>query len=162
MAERVKAGDKFPNTELRIHDGEKVNPVKTHDLLNGKLTVVFGVPGAFTPTCTNSHCPSYVRLSKDLKAKGVDQVVCVSVNDAFVMRHWGEFLKATEHVTFAGDGNGELARALGLVKDLTSAGMGLRCFRFAAIVQPDLSVKYVTVDEKEYGSTSADSIIAHL
>jgi glutaredoxin/glutathione-dependent peroxiredoxin len=125
---------------------------------------------------------SYVRLSKDLKAKGVDQVLCVSVNDAFVMRHWGEFLKATDHVAFAGaseippdglkvfkltflvsgDGNGDLARALGLVKDLTSAGMGLRCFRFAAIVQPDLTVKYVTVDDKEYGSTSADSIIAHL
>jgi len=123
--------------------------------------VIFGVPGAFTPTCSNQHCPSYVNNAKQLKEKGVEVVACTAVNDIFVLQAWGEHLKATNHVLFFGDGSAFLTKALGLEKDLVANGMGIRCYRFALIVDHG-KITHVAVDEGKYENTSAEAILAKL
>jgi len=133
----IKVGDRLPDGELNEFIEVETagcalgpNAFKVADLVQGKKIAIFGLPGAFTPTCSAKHVPGYVQHYDALKAKGVDEVWCVSVNDAFVMGAWGRDQKATGKVRMMADGSAAYTRALGLELDLTARGMGVRCQRF--------------------------------
>jgi peroxiredoxin len=137
----IKVGDKVPaGTLMEYYEVEKdgcsvgPNPVKVEDLTKGKKVVIFGLPGAFTPTCSAKHVPSYVQNYDKLKAKGVDTVACMSVNDAFVMGAWARDQKTGDKVRMLGDGSAEFTKALGLELDLNARGMGTRSQRFSMLV----------------------------
>ncbi len=129
----IKEGDKLPDATMHVMSDSGPKAVTTDDLFAGKKVVAFAVPGAFTPVCSQSHLPGYVVNSDKLKAKGVDSIVCISVNDAFVMHSWGKAQNADELV-MAGDGNGEFTRALGLETDCRGFGGGTRSQRYAMVV----------------------------
>jgi peroxiredoxin len=141
MAMTIKVGDKLPaGTLMEFYEVEKdgcsigPNPVKVEDLTQGKKVVFFGLPGAFTPTCSAKHVPSYVENYDKLKAKGVDTIACLSVNDAFVMGAWSRDQKTGDKVRMLADGSADFTKALGLELDLTARGMGVRCQRFSMLV----------------------------
>ncbi len=147
----VKIGDRIPDAQLyeSVEFGEAcpVGPSKVSvaEAAKGKKIVVFGLPGAYTPTCSAKHVPGYVELLGQLKAKGVDEVWCVSVNDGFVMAAWGRDQKAIGKVRMLGDGSAELTKKLGLELDLDGAGMGLRMKRFSMLVD-DGVVKQLNIE----------------
>jgi glutaredoxin/glutathione-dependent peroxiredoxin len=116
-------------------------PVKVGDAVKGKRIVIFGLPGAYTPTCSGQHVPGYVAQRAALAAKGVDEVWCVAVNDGFVMAAWGQQLHALEKVRMLGDGSGEFAKKLGLDVDLSQWGMGQRMARFSMLVENGVVTK---------------------
>ncbi len=130
----IKVGDKLPAGTLFEMSEEGPKPVSVADLTAGKRVVIFGLPGAFTPTCSALHVPGYVAQADQIKAKGVDEIVCVSVNDAFVMGAWGKDQKVGDKVRMLGDGSGLWTKALGLELDLVAKGLGLRCERFSMLV----------------------------
>jgi peroxiredoxin len=130
----IKVGDKFPSVKLKHMAEGGLEEVDTGTFLAGKKVVIFAVPGAFTPTCSAKHVPSFVRNFDALTEKGVDFIACVSVNDVFVMAAWGKDQKADGKVAMLADGNGELAKALGLEMDATGYGMGIRSQRYAMVV----------------------------
>ena len=137
----LKVGDRLPNGVLSEYievqtEGCSVGPnsFKVEDLVRDKKIVVFGLPGAFTPTCSAKHVPGYVAEFDALKAKGVDEIWCLSVNDAFVMGAWGRDQKAVGKVRMMADGSAEYAKKLGLEFDLSARGMGMRCQRFSMLV----------------------------
>jgi peroxiredoxin len=137
----IKVGDTLPAGTLSEFievegNGCSVGPntFKVEDLTRGKKVVIFGLPGAFTPTCSAKHVPSYLANYDKLKTKGVDDILCVSVNDAFVMGAWARDQKAGGKVRMMGDGSADYTKALGLVLDLTPKGMGVRCQRFSMLV----------------------------
>jgi peroxiredoxin len=139
----VKIGDRLPDgklaeaTEFDPVAGCPINPTDLNvgDALKGKRVVVFGVPGAFTPTCSAKHLPSYAQQADQLKAKGVEEIWCVAVNDAFVMAAWGRDQKASGKIRMLGDGSAAWAKALGLDLDLSARGMGVRLRRFSMLVE---------------------------
>ncbi|HET6612231.1 MAG TPA: peroxiredoxin [Kofleriaceae bacterium] len=141
----IAVGDKVPSITLKRLTDAGLTEVATDDLFRGKKVVLFGVPGAFTPTCHKSHLPGYIARAGELKAKGIDDIVCMAVNDPFVMKAWGESAGAGDAVTLLPDGNGELSRALGLEMDGSGAGLGTRCKRFSMIVD-DGVVKSLEVE----------------
>ncbi len=148
----IKVGDRLPaGTLMEYFDVEKdgcsigPNPVKVEDLTKGKKVVIFGLPGAYTPTCSAKHVPGYLANYDELKAKGVDEISCVSVNDAFVMAAWGQDRRPIGKVRMLGDGSADFAKKLGLELDLTGAGMGVRMNRFSMLVD-DGVVKQVNVE----------------
>src|SRR5213080_1426007 len=137
----IKVGDRLPAGTLQEFyeepkDGCAVgpNPVKIDALTKGHKVVIFGLPGAFTPTCSAKHVPSYIANYDALKAKGVDDIICMSVNDAFVMGAWAKDQKTEGKVRMMGDGSGSYTKALGLEFDLTPRGLGVRCQRFSALI----------------------------
>ena len=140
----IKAGDKVPSVTLTHMTPDGPKPITTDELFKGKKVVLFALPGAFTPTCSASHLPGFVVNADKIKAKGVDEVVCLSVNDAFVMDAWGKTQNA-EEIHMVGDGNADFAKAVGLELDLTARGMGIRLQRFAMIVE-DGVVKHINVE----------------
>ena len=129
----IQEGDKLPDATMHILQDGRPTPVSTGDLFAGKKVVLFAVPGAYTPTCTNDHLPGYVVNADAIKARGVDSIVCMAVNDAFVMDCWGKDKNADE-LLMVGDGNGDFTRALGLEMDGSGFGLGSRSQRFAMIV----------------------------
>lgn len=129
----VSVGDRVPSGTLKVMGEKGPQDLTTDELFNGKKVVLFAVPGAFTPTCSNAHLPGFVAQADTIKAKGVDAVVCLSVNDAFVMSAWGQAQNASELV-MAADGNGDFTEALGLTMDASGFGMGKRSQRYAMIV----------------------------
>ena len=138
----IKAGDRLPEgtlTEFIEVEGNGCsvgpNAFKVSDLTKGKKIAIFGLPGAFTPTCSAKHVPGYVEHFDALRAKGVDEVWCISVNDAFVMGAWGRDQQAGGKVRMMADGSAEFARATGLTLDLTARGMGLRSDRYSMLVE---------------------------
>ena len=149
----IKIGDSLPAatlTESAGHDDGKncpmpPTPVDIAALAAGKKIVIFGVPGAFTPTCSAQHVPSYVKNFDALKAKGVDEIVCMAVNDGFVMGAWGQTQNVAGKVRMMGDGSAAFTKALGLELDLTAKGMGVRCQRFSLLVENGV-VKQVNVE----------------
>ena len=141
----IKVGDKVPAATLRTKTADGIDEVKTDDLFGGKKVVLFALPGAFTPTCSAKHLPGFVEKAGDLKAKGVDAIACLSVNDAFVMGAWGKAQNADEIIMLA-DGNGELTAALGLELDGSGFGLGTRSQRFAMIVE-DGKVTHLNIEE---------------
>lgn len=158
----IAVGDKVPACDSLAVMGEKgPEKVGVDKLFGGKKVVLFAVPGAFTPGCSLTHLPGYVVKADEIKAKGVDDIVCMAVNDAFVMDAWGKQQNA-EQLTMLADGNGDFTRALGLEMDGTGFGMGQRCKRFAMIVE-DGVVKHLAVEPKG-GITvsSAEEILKEL
>ena len=130
----VKVGDTIPAMKLQAATPDGPKETSTAEVFNGKKVILFAVPGAFTPTCSARHMPGYLQNMEALKAKGVDTVACMAVNDAFVMAAWARDQGVDGQVTMLADGSGALTRALGLELDLTARGMGIRTQRFAMVV----------------------------
>ena len=156
----IKVGDEVPEGMLTVMGAEGPAGISTVDIFSGKKVVLFAVPGAFTPTCSMAHLPGFVVHVDAIKAKGVDTVACMSVNDVFVMDAWGKAANA-EHLMMLADGNGDFTKALDLVLDASVYGMGARSKRFAMIVD-DGVVSLLNVDEAALESTSAEAILAAL
>jgi peroxiredoxin len=142
--------------------GGTPQPIKTDDLFAGKKVVIFGLPGAFTPTCSAKHVPGFVQKAEEIRHKGVDVIACVSVNDAFVMGAWGEQQGVGEKVMMLADGNGEFTAALGLEMDATKFGMGKRSQRYSMLVDHGV-VKQLNVEEPgAFAVSSAEHILQQL
>jgi peroxiredoxin len=156
----IKVGDKVPEGMLTVMGAEGPAGISTVDIFSGKKVVLFAVPGAFTPTCSMAHLPGFVVHVDAIKAKGVDTVACMSVNDVFVMDAWGKAANA-EHLMMLADGNGDFTKALDLVLDASVYGMGARSKRFAMIVD-DGVVSLLNIDEAALEGTSAEAILAAL
>lgn len=157
----IKVGDKIPSVTVQVMGAEGPQAVTTDELFAGKKVVMFAVPGAFTPGCSNTHMPGFVVNADNIKAKGVDEIICTAVNDVFVMAAWGRDQNA-DHLTMLADGNGELATALGLAFDMSGFKLGaLRSQRYAMIVS-DGVVELLNVDTKGIDLSSAETILAAL
>ena len=156
----IQVGDKIHEGMFTVMGAEGPTGLSTADLFAGKKVVLFAVPGAFTPTCSAAHLPGFVVHVDDIKAKGVDTVACMSVNDVFVMHAWGQSANA-EHIQMLADGNGTFTEALGLVLDGSGFGMGARSKRFAMVVD-DGVVTLLNVDEAALEGSSAEAILAAL
>ena len=159
----IQVGDKIPTAKLRKVTPTGVEEVSSDDFFRGRKVVLFSVPGAFTPTCSNTHLPGYVASAADIKKRGVAEIACLSVNDAHVMRAWAEKQAATGIVTMLADGNAEFTRALGLDVDFSVAGMGIRAKR-AALIVDDGVVRSVEVEAKpsDVTGSGADRCLAAL
>jgi glutaredoxin/glutathione-dependent peroxiredoxin len=157
----IKVGDKVPSGTLHTMTAEGPGAVTTDELFKGKKVALFSVPGAFTPTCSAKHLPSFVNHAADLKAKGVDTIACMAVNDAFVMGAWGKDQKADGKVMMLADGNADYSKALGLDSDYSGYGMGVRGKRFSMVVD-DGVVTQLNVDDEGYGKTSAETMLEQI
>ena len=158
----IKVGDQLPSVTLQHKTADGIQSVSTDDFFKGKKVVIFAVPGAFTPTCSAKHLPGFVSNADVIKAKGVDEIACVSVNDAFVMDAWGQAQNAGRKVTMLADGSAMLAKALGLSLDLEDRGLGTRSQRYAMVVD-DGKVSVLNVEESgAFEKSSAETIIAAL
>ena len=165
----IKVGDRLPAGTLQeYHDVESEgcsigpNPVTIEQLTRGKKVVIFGLPGAFTPTCSAKHVPSYLANYDKLKAKGVDTIACLSVNDAFVMGAWGRDQHVGSKVRMLADGSAAFTKALGLELDLTARGMGVRCQRFSMLVD-DGVVKSLNIEAPgKFEVSGGDTMLAQL
>jgi glutaredoxin/glutathione-dependent peroxiredoxin len=158
----IKVGDKIPSaTLMQMKDGGP-KPVTTDQLFAGKKVALFALPGAFTPTCSAKHLPGFIQHSDALKAKGIDAIACVSVNDAFVMGAWGDQQKAGDKVMMLADGNGDFTRALGLELDATKFGMGKRSQRFSMVVDNGVVTQLNVEQPGAFEVSSADHMMALL
>jgi peroxiredoxin len=158
----IKVGDKVPSATLMEYKDGGPKPVSTDDLFKGKKVVLFAVPGAFTPTCSAKHVPGFVNNYDALKAKGVDTIACMAVNDAFVMGAWGENQKAGGKVQMLADGNGDFTRQLGLEMDGTKFGMGKRAQRFSMIVDDGKVTKLNVEEAGAFAVSSAEHALTQL
>ena len=157
----IQVGDRIPDVQVSLATPEGPVPVRTGEYFAGKKVALFAVPGAYTPTCSARHLPSYVEKAGDLKGKGVDEIVATSVNDAFVLGAWNQS-QGSEDITMLADGNGELAEALGLSMDASKFGMGKRSQRYSMIVN-DGVVEQVNVEAPgEYSASSAETMLGQL
>jgi glutaredoxin/glutathione-dependent peroxiredoxin len=156
----IKVGDKVPSVTLRYQTADGIQAVASDDYFKGKTVAVFGLPGAYTRTCSSRHLPGYVANSNALKAKGIDEIACVSVNDAFVMNAWGKEHNAPGKVTMLGDGSCELTEALGLTVDRIAAGMGIRSQRYSMVVRDGVVAELNIEPSGEYGVSSAEAMLA--
>lgn len=157
----IKVGDKIPSVTLNLMTEDGPGAVTTDEFFGGKKVAIFGVPGAFTPTCSAKHLPGFVANAEALKAKGIDAIACVSVNDPFVMGAWGKDQDVGDKVTMLADGSANFAKATGLELDLTDKGLGVRCQRFAMVVD-DGTVKSMHIDEGTFEKTSAETMLSEL
>ena len=165
----IKVGDRLPTGSLseyvEVETAEcKIGPneFKVDDLTRGKKVVLFGLPGAFTPTCSAKHVPSYLANYDKLKAKGVDEIICISVNDAFVMGAWAKDQKTGGKVRMMGDGSAAYTKALGLEFDLTARGLGVRCQRFSALIDNG-TVKTLNIEAPgKYEVSGAETMLTQL
>jgi len=158
----IAVGDKLPDVEVRTMGPEGPKAVRTGEVLGQGRVVLFAVPGAFTPGCSKIHLPGYVKNYDDVKAKGVDTVACVSVNDAWVMQAWAESQGVGDRIVMLADGNAEFTRAMGLEADLGVAGLGTRSQRYAAVIE-DGVVKSLDVEPKPgVDVSSCESVLAKL
>jgi len=142
----IKVGDKLPNATLFRVGADGIEPFEAQEYFDGRKVVVFGLPGAFTPTCTAQHLPGYVKRAGDFAAKGVDAIACLSVNDAWVMKAWANDQGAAGKVEMLADGNAELTRSIGLDADMSARGYGIRSRRFAMIVD-DGVVQSIAIED---------------
>ena len=158
----IQVGDKIPSVDLQHMGADGIETINSKDLFAGKKVVLFALPGAFTPTCSASHLPGYVVHSDDILARGVDAIVCLSVNDAFVMDAWGKQHNADDRVMMIADGSCHFTRAVGLELDRDAAGMGIRSLRYAMIVN-DGVVEVLKVEAPgEFKVSDAETILASL
>ena len=158
----IQVGEKIPDVTLKIMKDGKMQDLSTSELCSGKRVVLFAVPGAFTPTCSEQHLPGFIAQADAIKAKGIDTIACLSVNDAFVMDAWGKDRGAGDKVLMVADGNGDLAKALGLDFDGSGIGFGIRSQRYAAVFDDGVA-KIVAVDEPmKFEVSSAEKILAQL
>ena len=159
----IQVGDKVPGGTLKHMGADGPADITTDELLSGKTVVIFGLPGAFTPTCSAKHVPGFVQNADALKGKGVDTIACLSVNDAFVMGAWGKDQNVGDKVLMLADGSADFTKALGLELDLGGLGMGLRAKRFAMVIE-DGTVKHLAIEENPGGLdvASAEKTLAAL
>jgi glutaredoxin/glutathione-dependent peroxiredoxin len=158
----VKVGDRVPSVTVRYVSPDGVQAVSTDDFFRGKKVALFAVPGAFTRTCSERHLPSYVSHAAELKAKGVDTIACVAVNDQFVMNAWGKERGAEGKIVMLGDGSGDFARAMGLELDRVKEGMGMRSQRYSMLVE-DGVVKALNVEQPgQFEVSSAEAMLKAL
>jgi peroxiredoxin len=158
----IKVGDKVPSVTLRYLTSEGVKAVPSEEFFAGKKVVVFGLPGAYTRTCSSRHLPGYVTNAAALQAKGIDAVACLSVNDAFVMDAWGKEHGAAGKVTMLGDGSAEFTQAIGLDLDRTEAGMGIRSQRYSMVVENGIVTALNIEPSGQYGVSSAEAMLEKL
>jgi glutaredoxin/glutathione-dependent peroxiredoxin len=158
----IKIGDAIPSVTLKVMGDGGPEDITTETLLKGKKVALFGLPGAFTPTCSKHHLPGFVGNSEALKGKNVDAIVCLAVNDVFVMDAWGRDQKVGDTVAMVADGDAEFTRATGLDLDLAGKGLGLRCQRFSMIVD-DGVVRSLDIDPPgEFSVTSCEYMLEKL
>ena len=157
----VQVGDKIPSANLTLM-GDGIESISTEDLCAGKKVVIFAVPGAFTPTCSAQHLPGFAQHMDDFKAKGVDTVACMAVNDVFVMDAWGKSQSVPDDLMMLADGNGESTRALGLELDGTGFGMGMRSQRFALVVDNGELTNVLVEAPGEFKVSSAEYVLETL
>ncbi len=158
----IKVGDKIPSAILMEMKSGTPQPVKTDELFAGKKVAVFALPGAFTPTCSAKHLPGFIQHADDLKAKGVDVIACVSVNDAFVMGAWGEQQGAGGKVVMLADGNGDFTRAVGLEMDASKFGMGKRSQRYSLVAENGVVTQLNVEEPGAFAVSSADHMLKKL
>ena len=155
----IQVGDRIPEATLLKATAEGPQPVSTADYFAGRKVALFSVPGAFTPTCSVKHLPGLDERADELKARGVDEVACVAVNDAFVMQAWGSQSGADGKVTMLADGNGVFARALGLTMDASKFGMGERGQRWSAIIDDGIVASLNVEEPGAFSVSSADFML---
>ena len=158
----IKAGDKMPSGTFSHMTQNGPQKITTEQLFKGKTVVLFSVPGAFTPTCDARHLPGFVELADRIKAKGVDTIACMAVNDVFVMNAWGKHGKVEDQILMLADGNGDYAKALGLELNATGYGMGVRGQRFALIVKDGVATHVNVEAPGEFKVSAADYVLAEL
>jgi glutaredoxin/glutathione-dependent peroxiredoxin len=157
----IEKGDRLPDVPLTIATPEGPKPTTSGEFFSGKRVALFAVPGAFTPTCSARHLPSYVEKASELKGKGVDEIACISVNDPFVMAAWGQ-RDGSQDITMLADGNGAFTEALGLSFDGSQFGLGKRSQRYSMIVN-DGRVEQLNVEQPgEYRASSAETMLDQL
>jgi len=158
----IKVGDKVPSVTLRYLTPEGPKAISSDEFFGGKKVVLFGLPGAFTRTCSERHLPSYVTHAAELKAKGVDTIACLAVNDPFVMGAWGKQHQADDKVVMLGDGSGDFTRAIGLELDRIKEGMGIRSQRYSMLVDNGV-VKALHVEQPgQFDVSSAEAMLKAL
>jgi peroxiredoxin len=158
----IQVGDKIPNVKLWTMTPQGARALSIDEICRGQRLVLFAVPGAFTSTCSNDHLPGFIERADEIKARGVDVLACVAVNDAEVMDAWAKAKGVGDKILMLADGNGDFAKAMGLELDSRPFGMGIRSQRYAAIVD-DGVVKTLSVDPPgEVRASSADAILAAL
>jgi peroxiredoxin len=159
----IQIGDRIPSATLSLATSEGPRPVSTDDFFQGRTVALFAVPGAFTPTCSANHLPGFKTSLDDIKAKGIDQVACLSVNDGWVMRAWGDSQGVGEdEIAMLGDGNGELTRALGLTMDASRGGLGERSQRYAMVVKDGVVDQLHVEQPGEFRVSSAEHLLTQL
>jgi glutaredoxin-like protein len=159
-----KTGQKVPQVTFRTRAGHDWVDVTTDDIFKGKTVVVFSLPGAFTPTCSSTHVPRFNQLASTLKSHGVDDIVCMSVNDSFVMNAWQEAEKAY-NIRFIPDGNGEFTEGMGLLVDKDNLGFGKRSWRYSMLVKDGVIEKMFLEPEEDgdpFGQSDADTMLAYI
>ena len=157
----IQEGENLPEATLHLMQEGKPTPMAVSDLFAGRKVVLFAVPGAFTPTCSNAHLPGYVVKADELKGKGVDSIVCLSVNDAFVMDAWGKD-KNADQLLMVADGNGDFTKALGLEMDGSGFGLGTRSQRYAMIVDDGKVTKLAVEAPGKLEVSAAEAILESL
>ncbi|KAJ3670753.1 hypothetical protein LUZ60_008179 [Juncus effusus] len=159
----IAVGASIPDGTLAWFDeNDQLQKVSIHELAKGKKVILFGVPGAFTPTCSMQHVPGFIQAAEELKAKGVDEILLISVNDPFVMKAWAKSYPENKHVKFLADGSATYTHALGLELDLSEKGLGTRSRRFALLAD-DLTVKVANIEEGgAFTISGADEILKAL
>ena len=158
----IKIGDRVPAVTLRYLAPDGLKAVPAEEFFAGKKIALFGVPGAYTRTCSERHLPSYVDHAAELKAKGVDLIACIAVNDPFVMAAWGKENHAEGKITMLGDGSNEFTRAIGLELDRVKEGMGMRSQRYSMLVE-DGVVKALNIEAPgQYAASSAETLLKSL
>ena len=143
----ISVGDRIPEATLRIVDESGPQPTSSTELLGSGRVVLFAVPGAFTPTCSNVHLPSYVETAAQLSAVGVDRIVCLSVNDPFVMAAWGAAQGVGEDIVMASDGNADFTRAVGMEIDVSRGGLGVRSKRYAMVIEDGVVTTFLPEED---------------
>ncbi|TYJ32325.1 hypothetical protein E1A91_A05G027200v1 [Gossypium mustelinum] len=156
----IAVGDSLPDGTLSYFDAEdKLQQVSIHSLAAGKQVILFGVPGAFTPTCSLKHVPGFIEKAAEFKSKGINEIICISVNDPFVMKAWAKTYPENKDVKFLADGSATYTHTLGLQLDLSEKGLGTRSKRFALLVD-NLKVKAANIEQGgEFTVSSADDIL---
>jgi peroxiredoxin len=157
----ISVGEQLPQVKLTKMTAEGLEPVDTVDYFKGKRVALFAVPGAFTPTCSAKHLPGFVEKDAELKAKGIDEIVCTSVNDPFVLGAWSKSANAPG-VTMLADGNGDFAQALGLTMDGSKFGMGTRSQRYSMVVNDGVVEQLNVEGPGEFSVSSADHLLGQL
>lgn len=158
----IAVGDRIPDVEIWRASSDGPKSVRTADVLGKGKVVLFAVPGAFTPTCSDRHLPGFVLRADELRAKGVDTIACLSVNDAFVMEAWGRGQEVGDKVVMLADGNGELTRRMGLEMDGTGFGLGSRSKRYAAVIEDGVVTSLSVEPSGGLDVSSAESVLAAL
>ncbi|KAL7168120.1 hypothetical protein ACSBR2_038544 [Camellia fascicularis] len=159
----IAVGDVIPDGALSYLDGQNhPQQLSLHSLAAGKKVILFGVPGAFTPGCSMKHVPGFIEKAEELKSKGVDEILCMSVNDPYVMKAWEKTYPENKHVKFLGDGSAKYTQTLGLELDVSQGGLGIRCRRFALLLD-DLKVNVANIEAGgEISASTAEEMLKAL